>query len=85
MNLDTDGDGLGDYEENSFGTNPNNPDTDEDELEDGHEMFVYGTDPFSLSLSYSLLFLFFRPLKERFQDKIIKSIHMLIVSDQMLI
>jgi serine/threonine protein kinase len=43
--VDSDGDGLSDYQESILGTNPNNPDTDGDGLSDGDEVFIYGTDP----------------------------------------
>ncbi|MFX1533054.1 MAG: hypothetical protein ACFFDI_02355 [Promethearchaeota archaeon] len=42
---DRDDDGLSDYEEYFEGTNPNNPDTDGDELTDGDEVHIYFTDP----------------------------------------
>jgi hypothetical protein len=55
-NVDTDDDGglLEDWREtntgvfvdaNEAGTDPNNPDTDYDGLDDGEEVLVYGTDP----------------------------------------
>ena len=43
--LDSDGDGLADVYEVSFGTNINNSDTDEDELTDYEEVYLTGTDP----------------------------------------
>jgi eukaryotic-like serine/threonine-protein kinase len=43
--IDSDSDGLSDYQEAILGTDPNNPDTDGDGLSDGDEVFVYGTDP----------------------------------------
>lgn len=42
---DTDGDGLTNNEETSLGTDPNNPDTDRDELLDGDEVKQWHTDP----------------------------------------
>jgi parallel beta-helix repeat protein len=46
MSLDTDGDGLTDYEEMTVvGTDPNDPDTDDDGLTDGQEVNTHGTDP----------------------------------------
>jgi hypothetical protein len=42
---DMDGDGLLDVEEAAIGTDALNPDTDGDGFEDGHEVFVMGTDP----------------------------------------
>lgn len=42
--LDTDNDGLPDEEEESLGTNPNDPDTDDDGILDGQEV-TDGTDP----------------------------------------
>lgn len=43
--LDTDHDGLSNYDETLFGTNPNNPDTDGDGLPDGVEVFTFGSNP----------------------------------------
>ena len=43
--LDTDGDGLTDYEEFILKTDPRNPDTDEDGLSDWEEVRLYGSDP----------------------------------------
>ena len=42
---DTDGDGLTDSEEASLGTNPNDSDSDDDNLTDYQEAITYGTDP----------------------------------------
>ncbi len=42
---DSDGDGLDDEDELSFGTDPFNPDTDQDGLSDGFEVWIFGTDP----------------------------------------
>jgi hypothetical protein len=42
---DADNDGLLDADENTWGTNPNDPDTDFDGLEDGEEVYTYLTDP----------------------------------------
>ena len=44
-NRDTDQDGLTDYEEYIYGTNPLIPDTDQDGLTDYEEMKTYNTDP----------------------------------------
>lgn len=50
--LDTDGDGLTDDEEITYGTDANKPDTDEDGFLDGHEVFhlynPYGKTPLKL-------------------------------------
>ncbi len=44
-NIDSDGDGLSDFDEvNNYGTDPNNPDTDGDGYNDGHEI-AFGSDP----------------------------------------
>jgi|GEM_PF-550080 len=42
---DIDGDGLSHAEETDLGTDPEDPDTDEDGLNDGDEVNVYDTDP----------------------------------------
>ncbi len=44
---DSDGDGLSDYEELLYGTDPLNRDTDRDGLSDGDEVLVYRTNPLS--------------------------------------
>ncbi len=43
--IDSDMDGLDDYQELQLGTDPHNPDTDGDGLTDWEEVFLYGTDP----------------------------------------
>jgi outer membrane protein OmpA-like peptidoglycan-associated protein len=43
--VDSDGDGLFDKDEQALGTDPFNPDTDGDGLSDGDEVFKYKTDP----------------------------------------
>jgi hypothetical protein len=55
--LDTDADGLPDYIENYYGTDPNNPDTDGDGYKDGEEV-ENGYDPLasgSAKLDYDKL------------------------------
>ncbi len=42
---DPDGDGLPTSQEGPLGTNPNDPDTDDDGLSDGAEVNTHGTDP----------------------------------------
>jgi Bacterial TSP3 repeat len=42
---DPDRDGLTNLQENKLGTDPNNPDSDQDGLADGDEVNVFGTDP----------------------------------------
>ncbi|MCY3414617.1 MAG: hypothetical protein INQ03_23410 [Candidatus Heimdallarchaeota archaeon] len=46
LNPDTDGDGLGDYQEIKLGTDGRSVDTDLDGVTDGDEFFIYGTNPF---------------------------------------
>lgn len=46
--LDSDQDGLYDYEEARFGTLINNPDFDGDGIKDGIEVYTYGSNPKSL-------------------------------------
>jgi hypothetical protein len=46
--VDTDGDGLLDSEELSYGTNPLTADTDGDGLSDGEEVMELGTDPLDM-------------------------------------
>jgi hypothetical protein len=43
--VDTDADGLSDYEEALLGTDSNDPDSDDDGLTDGEEVDTYSTDP----------------------------------------
>jgi cytoskeletal protein RodZ len=45
VEIDTDGDGLTDAEEQQLGTDPLKPDTDTDGLMDGEEVKVYHTNP----------------------------------------
>lgn len=45
IDIDSDGDGLLDSEEERYGTDPFNPDTDQDGLGDREETQVYDTDP----------------------------------------
>jgi hypothetical protein len=45
--VDTDGDGLPDAREIALGTEPNNPDSDDDGLTDGDEIDFYDTEPLS--------------------------------------
>jgi hypothetical protein len=46
---DIDNDGLNNLQEYERGTVPNNPDTDSDNLWDGEEVAIWGTDPLSIS------------------------------------
>ena len=51
--LDSDGDGLTDWEEiHIYGTDPYNPDTDGDGLSDYEEVKIYGTDPLNPDTDY---------------------------------
>ena len=45
VNADSDGDGLFDYQESRLGTDPWDSDTDDDGLNDGLEVNVFGSDP----------------------------------------
>ncbi|MCC6943922.1 MAG: hypothetical protein IT335_05055 [Thermomicrobiales bacterium] len=45
---DSDGDGLTDADEKIYGSDPQNPDTDEDTLSDGDEVHIYGSSPTSM-------------------------------------
>ncbi|MFX1500449.1 MAG: hypothetical protein ACFFDH_05725 [Promethearchaeota archaeon] len=46
IGIDMDDDGLNDGDEiNTYGTDPNDPDSDDDGLNDGSEINTYGTDP----------------------------------------
>ena len=45
LSADPDGDGLTNDLERQYGTDPNNPDTDNDGLKDGEEVNTYGTSP----------------------------------------
>ncbi len=54
--LDSDGDGLTDYEElYIYGTDPYNPDTDGDGLTDGEEVLIYMTDPLNPDTDFDML------------------------------
>lgn len=54
--LDSDGDGLTDVEEARLGTDPNNPDTDDDGISDGDEVNVWGSDPLNPDTDDDLLY-----------------------------
>ncbi|MBD3192744.1 MAG: hypothetical protein GF308_19045 [Candidatus Heimdallarchaeota archaeon] len=45
IGYDTDGDGLTDEEESTYGTDPNDEDSDDDGLLDGEEVNTHETDP----------------------------------------
>jgi len=54
--LDSDGDGLTDYEEiYIYGTDPYDPDTDGDGLTDGEEVLLYMTDPLNPDTDFDML------------------------------
>ena len=49
LNIDRDGDGLTNYDEDTiYGTDPDDIDTDDDQINDGDEINIYGTDPLSV-------------------------------------
>lgn len=45
IRVDSDGDGLYDDDELVYGSDPANPDSDQDTLSDGDEVHIYGSDP----------------------------------------
>lgn len=53
--LDSDGDGLFDVREGEIGTDPFDPDSDDDGLTDGQEVNTYKTDPLNPDSDYDLL------------------------------
>ena len=53
--VDSDGDGLSDDEEATLGTDPHNPDTDNDGLSDYLEVKEHGTDPFKADSDMDML------------------------------
>lgn len=50
--LDSDGDGLSDVRESELGTDPYDPDTDQDQLSDGDEVLTALTDPLNPDTDY---------------------------------
>ena len=56
VNADSDGDGLFDYQEARLGTDPWDSDTDNDGLNDGSEVNVFGSDPTLLDTDQDKLF-----------------------------
>ncbi|HWK80917.1 MAG TPA: hypothetical protein VNP95_09110 [Thermomicrobiales bacterium] len=54
--IDTDGDGLSDAEEARLGTDPANPDSDDDGINDGNEVNVYKSDPLNLDTDGDTLY-----------------------------
>ncbi|MHA1359647.1 MAG: SBBP repeat-containing protein, partial [Candidatus Helarchaeota archaeon] len=55
LGLDSDGDGLSDILENFYGTNPANPDTDNDGLLDGEEVLTYNTNATNPDTDWDLI------------------------------
>lgn len=53
--IDSDGDGLSDEHERRIGTDPYDPDTDDDGLTDGQEVLTYKTDPLNPDSDFDLL------------------------------
>jgi len=47
-NADPDNDGLTNIEEYKYGTDPNNPDSDQDGLADGDEVHIFGSNPLTV-------------------------------------
>ena len=47
---DIDSDGLTNDEEQKYGTDPKNPDTDNDGLKDGDEVLKYGSSPVDIDI-----------------------------------
>ncbi len=52
---DSDGDGLSNGQETFLGTDPFNPDTDGDLLQDGEEVLIYGSDPLNRDTDTDIL------------------------------
>lgn len=55
LGVDSDNDGLSDVQERRIGTNPNNPDTDADQLTDGEEVLKYATNPLNDDSDHDIL------------------------------
>ncbi|NLF23481.1 MAG: OmpA family protein, partial [Lentisphaerae bacterium] len=53
--IDSDGDGLSDDHERRIGTDPFDPDSDDDGLTDGQEVLTYKTDPLNPDSDFDLL------------------------------
>lgn len=53
---DSDGDGIPDLQEVLLGTDPDNPDTDDDGISDGDEINVWGSDPLNMDTDDDLLY-----------------------------
>lgn len=53
--IDSDGDGLYDDEEEALGSDPNNVDSDQDGLSDGDEVHIYGSSPTSTDTDGDML------------------------------
>jgi len=56
FSTDSDGDGIPDLQEVLLGTDPDNPDSDDDGISDGDEIDIWGSDPLNMDTDDDLLY-----------------------------